>query len=166
MIGNIQSDDLAGDVLAAGLLVVHDTSGGGEDDVAELTRRQELGNPLLELTELDVVPGRDAPRLVDAAVKLDDDLAGAVVIHLLELSNVAWSRRQLEAPLDVAGGANASRAQFDLPCLCMTWRNLTMTLEDGLMRTCLFPAFSALLMAFRQSLRTEVLTIFAVFSFL
>jgi len=37
-----------------------------------------------------------------------------------------------------------------------------MTLDEGLMRTCLFPAFSALLIALRQSLRTDVLTIFAV----
>jgi len=36
-----------------------------------------------------------------------------------------------------------------------------MTFDEGRMRTCLFPAFSALLMAFKQSLRTEVLTIFA-----
>jgi hypothetical protein len=79
-------------VLATGLLVVHDTSRGGEDDVAELTRRQELGNPLLELTELDVVAGRDAAGLVDASVELDDDLAGAVVVNLLELANVTYDR--------------------------------------------------------------------------
>jgi hypothetical protein len=79
-------------VLATGLLVVHDTSRGGEDDVAELTRRQELGNPLLELAELDVVAGRDAASLVDASVELDDDLARAVVVNLLELANVAYDR--------------------------------------------------------------------------
>lgn len=37
-----------------------------------------------------------------------------------------------------------------------------MTLEEGLMRTWRFPAFSALLMALSASLRTEVLTILAV----
>jgi hypothetical protein len=79
-------------VLATGLLVVHDTSRGGEDDMAELTRRQELGNPLLELTELHVVAGRDAASLVDASVELDDDLARAVVVNLLELANVAYDR--------------------------------------------------------------------------
>ena len=34
-----------------------------------------------------------------------------------------------------------------------------MTLEEGRMRTCRFPDFSALLMALSASLRTEVLTI-------
>jgi len=66
--GNLveEAKDLAGDVLAPGLLVVHDTSGGGQDDVAELTRGQQLGDPLLELTELDVVAGVDNTALVQA----------------------------------------------------------------------------------------------------
>ena len=76
-------------MLPPGLLVVHDTGRGGEDDVTELTRRKELDNPLLDVTELDVVAGRDDTALVDAAVELDDDLAVAVVIDLLELANVA-----------------------------------------------------------------------------
>lgn len=36
-----------------------------------------------------------------------------------------------------------------------------MTLEDGLIRTCLLPDFSALLIAFNASARTEVLVILA-----
>jgi len=44
----------------------------------------------------------------------------------------------------------------------MTERNLTMTLEDGLIMTWRLPAFSALLMALSASLRTEVLVILAV----
>lgn len=84
-----EANDLAGDVLATGLLVIHNTGGGGQDDVAELTGREQLDNPLLEVGEADVVPGGDDTRLVEAAVELDDDLAGAVVIDLLELANVA-----------------------------------------------------------------------------
>lgn len=84
-----ETDDLAGNVLSPGLLVVHDTSGGGKDDVAELTGRKELDNPLLEVTELDVVAGRDDAGLVETAVQLDDDLAGAVIVNLLELADVA-----------------------------------------------------------------------------
>jgi hypothetical protein len=76
-------------VLPPGLLVVHDTGRGGEDDVAELTRGQQLDDPLLHVAELDVVAGGDDAGLVDAAVELDDDLAVAVVVHLLELADVA-----------------------------------------------------------------------------
>jgi len=57
-------------VLPPGLLVVHDSSRGGEDDVAELTRWQQLDDPLLEITELDVVAGGDDTGLVDPVMTL------------------------------------------------------------------------------------------------
>lgn len=50
----------------------------------------------------------------------------------------------------------------DLPCFCMTWRNLTMTLELGRIMTWRLPAFSALFMLLRASWRTEVRTMVAV----
>lgn len=84
-----EAEDLAGNVLATSLLVVHDTGRGGQDDVTERTRGQELLNPVLNLTELDVEARRDDTTLVDAAVELDDNLTGAVVVDLLELANVA-----------------------------------------------------------------------------
>lgn len=46
--------------------MVHDTGRGGEDDVSELTRGEELDNPLLEVTELNVVAGGDDTSLVEA----------------------------------------------------------------------------------------------------
>ena len=84
-----ETNDLASNVLSPGLLVVHDTGRGSQDDVAELTRWKELDDPLLEVGELDVVAWRDDTSLVETAVELDDDLAVAVVVDLLELSNVA-----------------------------------------------------------------------------
>lgn len=74
--------------------MVHDTGRGSQDDVTELTGGKELDDPLLDIAELDVVAGRDDTGLVDAAVKLDNDLAVAVVVDLLELANVAWWKRQ------------------------------------------------------------------------
>lgn len=44
----------------------------------------------------------------------------------------------------------------NVPCFCITCKNLTMTLELGRMRTCRLPAFSALLMELSASLSTEV----------
>jgi hypothetical protein len=76
-------------VLPAGLLVVHDARRGGEDNVTELTRGKQLDDPLLHVAELDVVAGGDDTGLVDAAVELDDNLAVAVVVDLLELANVS-----------------------------------------------------------------------------
>lgn len=84
-----ETENLSGNVLPAGLLVVHNTGRGGQDDETELTRGEQLDDPLLHVAELDVVAGRDDTGLVDAAVELDDDLAVAVVVNLLELANVA-----------------------------------------------------------------------------
>jgi hypothetical protein len=53
------------------------------------------------------------------------------------------------------------RQSVDIPCFCMTDRNLTMTFELGRIITCRFPDFSALLIAFKQSLRTDVRTMIA-----
>lgn len=95
-----EADDLARDVLAAGLLLVHNTGGGGEDDVAELTGGEKLDDPLLELVEADVVAGGDDTALVETAVQLDDNLTGAVVINLGELANVAWCTKSVDVAID------------------------------------------------------------------
>ena len=60
-----ETDDLAGDVLSPRLLVVHDASRCGEDDVTELTGWQELDDPLLEIAKLDVVAWADDTGLVE-----------------------------------------------------------------------------------------------------
>jgi hypothetical protein len=54
-----------------------------------LTRGQELDNPLLEITELDVVAGGDDTGLVETAVELDDNFAAAVVVDFFEFADVA-----------------------------------------------------------------------------
>jgi len=84
-----ETNDLSSNVLSASLLVVHNASTGGQDDVAELTRGQQLDNPLLEIGQANVVSGRDNTGLVETAVQLDNNLARSVVIDLLEFTNVA-----------------------------------------------------------------------------
>ena len=85
-----EANDLPSNVLSPCLLVVHNTGRCGKHDVAELTRWQQLHDPLLEVREAHVVAGGDDTGLVDAAVELDDDLAGAVVIDFFEFANVAF----------------------------------------------------------------------------
>ena len=65
-----ETNDLASDVLPPRLLVVHDAGRGGQDDVAELTRGQELDDPLLHVAELDVVARADDAGLVEAGAEL------------------------------------------------------------------------------------------------
>lgn len=61
-----EPDDFARDVLSSRLLVVHDAGRGGEHDEAELTRRQELDDPFLEVTDTHVVAGGDDAGFVNA----------------------------------------------------------------------------------------------------
>ena len=44
-------------MLSLGLLVVHDTVGGGQDDLAELSGGKNVVDELLEVLELKVVSG-------------------------------------------------------------------------------------------------------------
>jgi hypothetical protein len=141
-------------MLLASLFMIHDTSRGGKDKVTKLTSRQQVGGPLLKLTELDVEARGDDTALVEATIELDDNLSRTVVIDLLEFTNIAY--------LSCMNIPCLKRWSPNLPCFCIVDKNLTMTLEEGRMRTCLFPRLSALLMLFKQSCKTETLTIVIV----
>ena len=82
------SEDLASNVFPTGLLVVHDTGRGGQDDDTERTGRHESVYPVLDLVKGDVESGGNDTTLVDSAIELDDDFAGTVVINVLEFVNV------------------------------------------------------------------------------
>jgi hypothetical protein len=82
--------DLATSVLAASFLMVHDTSRGGQDNITELTGRKQVGGPLLKIGKLDVETGGDDTALVDTTNELNNNLAGTVIVNLLELANVAY----------------------------------------------------------------------------
>ena len=84
-----ETEDLATDVLGTGLVVVHDTLVGGQDDDTELTRGEHSVAEVLELVESEIETGRDDTALVEATVKVDDDLAIASIIDNLELVDVA-----------------------------------------------------------------------------
>jgi len=99
-----EPNNLSGNVFASCLLVVHDTSRGCENDITELTRWQQLDDPLLEIGETDVVAGRDDTSLVETAIQLDDDLAGSVVIDFLEFANVTVLLHDTEELDDDLGG--------------------------------------------------------------
>lgn len=78
-------------MLSAGLVVVEDTSGSSQDDNTEPTSWEQQVNPRLNLVNLDVETRRNDTSLVQSAVELDDDLARAVIIDLLELADVTMA---------------------------------------------------------------------------
>ncbi len=84
--------------------MIHDTSGGSEDDVSELTRWQELNNPFLEVTELNVVAGADDTGLVNAVILLDRSLRRGVLMSYRPLSwmtilPLRWSSTSSNSPM-------------------------------------------------------------------
>lgn len=126
-----EAQNLATSVLPARLLVVNNPSRGCEHDVSELARREQVVDPLLNVAQLQIEPRGDNAALVDAASELHDDLAAAVVIDNLELANVACGGKCVGLCRQT-GYAKVTL----IPCFCMTSRNLTMTLDDGRIKTC------------------------------
>ena len=79
-------------MLSPGLLVVHDTGRGGQDDFAERSGREQQVDPVLDGINTDVESRGDDTSLVETTVQLNDDLASSVVVDDLELSDVAWNQ--------------------------------------------------------------------------
>ena len=78
----------------------------------ELTRRQEVVGPLLNVGDGDVEPGHDDAALVEATSQVDDDLAAAVVVDDLELADVAVLHHHgQEAGDDLRRGAEENLKQ-------------------------------------------------------
>lgn len=83
-------------MLGDGLMMVHDTVGGGQDDVAELPGGQDLIAPVLNLVDWDIESRRNDSALVNPSEQLNNDLSGSVVIDDLELSDVSLLLHDLE----------------------------------------------------------------------
>merc|ERR1712070_983914 len=62
-----ETEDLASNLLATGLVVAHDALGGGEHNMAELTGWQKIGDPLLGIPSSEIKARRDDTTLVDPA---------------------------------------------------------------------------------------------------
>ena len=71
-------------MLPPGLLVVHDAPGGGQHHVSKLSGGKEVVGPLLNISDGDIEPGGDYTALVEAAGKVDNNLASSVVINDLK----------------------------------------------------------------------------------
>jgi hypothetical protein len=83
-----ESNYLACDMLSSCLLMVHDTRTCRQDNVAKLTTWQQLHHPFFQVSELNVVTGRDDTSLIEAAIELDDYFAISMIVHFFEFANV------------------------------------------------------------------------------
>ena len=77
-------------MLSLGLLVVHDTVWGSQDELTELTRWEEIRSDLLNLGKSNVESWGDDAALVQTTKEVNDDLTRSVVIDDLEITNVTY----------------------------------------------------------------------------
>ena len=71
--------------------------------MTKLSGGQNAVGPLLEVSEGQVIAGRDDTTLVDAANEFDDNFLGAVIINDLKLSDVSVSLHEAEESDDDLG---------------------------------------------------------------
>ena len=153
-----KAEDLPPEMLPPGLLVVHDAPGGGENDEPELSAREKVVGPLLDVVDRHIKPGRDDSALIESSRQIDHNLAGSVIIHHLELPDVSVLHHDGEEPDDDL------RTDKVISTFIQRVRG-RVTLEQGLMRTCLLPLFSALLMHLRASASEFIRTMLICFNF-
>ena len=97
--------------------------------MAELTGREEVGRPLVVAVERDVEARGNHAALVDAAVEVHHNLAAAVVVHDLELANVAVLLHDLQELHDDARGR--AQEHLALAALLGVGHGLEAVGEDG-----------------------------------
>ena len=76
-------------MLPSGSFVVDDSEVGGEDDITELSGREEVSHDLFVFSDFDVESGGDDSTFINPAQKFNDDFAASSVIDDFEVSNVA-----------------------------------------------------------------------------
>mmetsp|Transcript_11885 Transcript_11885/g.25326 ORF Transcript_11885/g.25326 Transcript_11885/m.25326 type:complete len:150 (+) Transcript_11885:155-604(+) len=67
----------------------HNPVGGGQNDLTELTTRQEVNDPLFDFLHIDIESWGDDTAFVEASVELDDNLLGTVIVDDFEFANIS-----------------------------------------------------------------------------
>jgi hypothetical protein len=128
-------------MLPASLGMIHDARRSRHNDETELTKRQELNDPLLEIVELRVIPGANDTALVQTTfcVRVRDPRAKRVTRRprswttILPLRWSTISSNSLMYPDTVNTHAQSLRRRicdaFTLQWRCMMARYLMTTLE-------------------------------------
>ena len=83
-------------MFSSGFFVVHDTSGGDHDNVTELTRRQKVVGPLLNVADTDVKSGGDDTDFVQTTGQIDNNFAATVIVDFLEFADISVLHHNLK----------------------------------------------------------------------
>jgi len=95
-----EAENLAVNVLATSLHVVHDSIRSGQNQVSKLTRGQQVVDPLFDIVGLNVESRRNDSTLVETAIELNHNLASAVVVNHFEFSNVSMLWKMVSCSWD------------------------------------------------------------------
>ena len=88
--------DFASNLLLLGLFVVHDANVGGQNNVTELTRREDGGGEFFEVLQFKIEAGWDDTALVEAAIEVNDNLAGTGIVDDGEFVDVTIILHKLQ----------------------------------------------------------------------
>lgn len=80
--------DFSSCVFSSGLFVVHDASWGCQNDESELSGREKVVLPLLQILQLHIKPWADDATLVQPPCEIDYNFPGSVIINDLKFANV------------------------------------------------------------------------------
>lgn len=90
------ADDLSTKMFLTCGVVVHDTLGGGDDEVAELAGGEELGGVGLDIFSLYVEGGGHGGAFVDTSLEVDDSLSAAGIIDEDDIIDIVEFLHHLE----------------------------------------------------------------------
>lgn len=90
-------------MFSSGFFVVHDTSGGGHDDVTELTRRQKVVGPLLNVADTNIKSGGNDTDFVQTTGQIDNNFAATVIVDFLEFADISVLHHNLKESDDNFG---------------------------------------------------------------
>lgn len=77
-------------MFSSGSFVINDAVVGGQNDVTELSRGQQVGDDLFVFSDLNIESRGDNTALIDSAEKFDNNLSTSSVIDDFEVSNVVY----------------------------------------------------------------------------
>jgi hypothetical protein len=72
----------------------HDSVGGRDQDMSELTRWEEVYNPLLNFIDGNVESRRDNSALVETSIEFYNNFVGTVIIDNFEFTNVSFGSKK------------------------------------------------------------------------
>ena len=86
-----ESKDFTTSLFATTFFVIHDSGRSSQDQVSELTGRQEVVDPGFDILLLDVESRRDDTSLVDSANQLNYNLSRSMIINDFKFTNVSYN---------------------------------------------------------------------------